>query len=96
MSFLFIFPFLCQTSESPVEHLLLLQVTFECGVLALKVGTFQETLAACPPFKQTTFHDIYNHINTLKELRKFSFRLNAESAYCGRCLQHRCPSSQSS
>lgn len=51
MSFLFIFPFSWQTSESPVEHLLWLWLaTLECGVLALNAGTFQETLGACPPF----------------------------------------------
>lgn len=73
MSFLFIFPFSWQTSESPVEHLLWLCATLECGVPALNAGTFQETLAACPPFKLTTLHDIYNHFNALKELRQFSF-----------------------
>lgn len=50
MSFLFIFPFSWQTSESLVELLLLLQVAFECGVRAVKAGDFPGDPCSMSPF----------------------------------------------
>lgn len=82
-------------SESPVEHFLLQQVTFKCGV-PLTTGDFPEDPCSMPPPPLSNPHDIYHHVNTLKELRKSSFLLPARSACCGHCLQHRCLSSQSS
>lgn len=59
-----------------MERLLLLQVTFKVwGPGSENRGLSRKSLQHVPPPPLSKPHDIYNHVNTLKELGEFIFLL---------------------